>query len=409
MAPRFDAHRRGRPEPEAVRDAAYNFVTCLLREAPELLWRRALYGLVIGDRAIPGLVRGGVALLRRERGVLRDLWPSLVGQAAALAQATRQRHRLSTARPPTAPAWTKRRRVALLAHDIHGEGGMERACLELLERASSQVDFVVISARLDPRVRPLVRWHRIPIPQRPFPLKFAVYYRLAGVRLAFERVDLVHTVGAIVPNKVDVASVHFCHAAFQAAATGVVSHASAPRRANARISHHVALATERWSYRDRRVQTLAPVSRGVADELHSFYPGIDTAVTVNGVDHDRFRPNPDTYHAVRRRLQVATGKCVALFVGGDWDRKGLGVAIRGLAYARRKGAHVTLGSSAPVIAPGSRRSLPMPASPRTSGFWATAATQKSSTKPRTSLCSPRCTRPSAWPRSRPPRVASHSS
>jgi glycosyltransferase involved in cell wall biosynthesis len=227
---------------------------------------------------------------------------------------------------------------------------MERACLELLERASSQVDFVVISARLDPRVRPLVRWHRIPIPQRPFPLKFAVYYLLAGMRLAFEHVDLVHTVGAIVPNKVDVASVHFCHAAFQAAATGVVSHASAPRRANARISHHVALATERWSYRDRRVQRLAPVSLGVANELHSFYPGIDTEVTVNGVDHDRFRPNPDTYHAVRRRLEVATGKCVALFVGGDWDRKGLGVAIRGLAHARRKGADVTLW----VVGPGDR-------------------------------------------------------
>lgn len=94
VAPRFDADQRGRPAPSALRDAAYNLVTALLSEAPELFWRRALYGLMVGDGGEPGLVRGAVALLRRERNVLKNLRPSFEGQIEALWRA----HQLSTQR-----------------------------------------------------------------------------------------------------------------------------------------------------------------------------------------------------------------------------------------------------------------------------------------------------------------------
>jgi GT2 family glycosyltransferase len=87
VAQRFDADRRKRPRPVAVRDAAYNLVKCLLTEVPELFWRRALYGLAVGDRATPGVARAGFALLRGEAAVLRRFLPSLAGQAAALREA----------------------------------------------------------------------------------------------------------------------------------------------------------------------------------------------------------------------------------------------------------------------------------------------------------------------------------
>ena len=35
----------------------------------------------------------------------------------------------------------------------------------------------------------------------------------------------------------------------------------------------------------------AAVSDGVAREMNTYYPGVPTAVTVNGVDHDRFEPD----------------------------------------------------------------------------------------------------------------------
>jgi glycosyltransferase involved in cell wall biosynthesis/GT2 family glycosyltransferase len=350
VAPRFDADRRERPDPVAVQNAAYNLVTCLLTEAPDLFWRRAAYGLLIGDRGMPGLLRAAVALIRDEPDVMRDLRPSLAGQAAALQRAAARRQRSRGASRGSDGQPNRKPRVALVAHDVHAEGGMERACLELVTRASAEVDFTVLSARIDPALRCAVRWRRVPVPQRPFPLKFAAFYVLAAARLAFERVDLVHTVGAIVPLRVDVASVHYCHGAFDALASGATAHASLARRLNAWLSRTMALVTERWSYRPGRVRVLAAVSDGVARELDAYYPGIDTVVTMNGVDPCRFRPDRRVREEMRARMAVAPESCVALFVGGDWDRKGLAEAIGGVAYARGRGASITLW----VVGPGDR-------------------------------------------------------
>jgi glycosyltransferase involved in cell wall biosynthesis/GT2 family glycosyltransferase len=349
VAQRFDADRRDRPEPSAERDAAYNLVTCMLEHAPELFWRRALYGLLVGDRGIPGLARAAAALLRGERDVPRRLGPSLAGQIEALRRAHHRRAAAPRASIRGSAQAIRRPRIALVAHDVHAEGGMERACLELLRRGSDKVEFVVISARLEPGIRPDVQWRRLPVPQRPFPLKFTTFYVLAGLRLALERVDLIHTVGALVPNKVDLASVHFCHAGFQAAGAGEVSAPSRARRLNHQISHRLALTTERWSYVPDRLRMFAAVSSGVASEVETFYPGIETTTTVNGVDHDHFRPD-DASRQLRGEMGVDDETCVAVFVGGDWDRKGLAVAIEGLAHARRQGVAVQLW----VVGPGDR-------------------------------------------------------
>jgi cellulose synthase/poly-beta-1,6-N-acetylglucosamine synthase-like glycosyltransferase len=83
-APRFGADRR-RPEGSAVADAAANLVFSLVSFRPELLWRRAAYGLLVGGHDAPGLARAAAALFQRDRDVLRRLVPSLQGQAYAVA------------------------------------------------------------------------------------------------------------------------------------------------------------------------------------------------------------------------------------------------------------------------------------------------------------------------------------
>jgi GT2 family glycosyltransferase len=82
--PRFDADQRERPGSNAIRDRSFNLVAAMLSLEPERYWRRAVFGLLIGDREIPGLVRAGVAVPRREWDVARRLAPSLLGQAEAL-------------------------------------------------------------------------------------------------------------------------------------------------------------------------------------------------------------------------------------------------------------------------------------------------------------------------------------
>jgi UDP-glucose:(heptosyl)LPS alpha-1,3-glucosyltransferase len=60
------------------------------------------------------------------------------------------------------------------------------------------------------------------------------------------------------------------------------------------------------------------------------------------VDANRFCPNPDWRDRLRQEGGIDADEVVALFVGGDWDHKGLEVAIKGLAIAQDLGANVRL-------------------------------------------------------------------
>ena len=62
----------------------------------------------------------------------------------------------------------------------------------------------------------------------------------------------------------------------------------------------------------------------------------------NGVDVERFGPDAGTRDRVRKELDVAPDVLVALFVGGDWERKGLAIAIKGIAEARDRRAELEL-------------------------------------------------------------------
>lgn len=238
-----------------------------------------------------------------------------------------------TRKPETRP------RVALVAHAIHHGGGMERALAEMIVRLGDRVEFVVLSQELSEDLQGAVEWHRIRVPTRPIPLKLLAFCILASWELARVRSDLIHTTGAIILNRVDATTVHFCHAGFRQA-TGRLSPRGGPllRRVNTALERSLALALERWCYRRSRLNVLAAVSEGVVSELTRHYPGIPLAVTPNGVDADRFQPDEEARRQERSTARVGSGDIVALFVGGDWDRKGLSVAIEGLAQACGAGA-----------------------------------------------------------------------
>lgn len=228
--------------------------------------------------------------------------------------------------------------IALVAHGAHEEGGgMERVFAELIRRAHREFRLVVISRELAHELRPLVEWRRVRVPPRPVPLFFSLFYLFAGISLSRTSADLVHTLGALVPNRADLASVHFCHAGFRAATVRESSRSRPPlRRLNSHISRALGLAAERWSYGSGRIPTLAAVSSGVARELHRHYPRARISVTPNGVDLDRFRPDAEGRLKTRRAEGISEDDVVALFVGGDWDHKGLSIAIEALARARSR-------------------------------------------------------------------------
>ena len=232
-----------------------------------------------------------------------------------------------------------RLRIGLVAHDVHDHGGMERAFAELVRRAHDRYEFVVISSELATDLQPLVEWRRIRIPRRPVPLRFMLFFVLAGIRLARARVDVVHTLGALVPNRAHIATVQFCHAGFRERRLSK-SDPGKPflRRLNTRIARALGFAVERWFFGTGRAGALAPVSEGVASELRRHYPGVPVAVTPNGVDVHRFRADAKARLQLRTEEGAGPRDVIALFVGGDWDHKGLAIAIEGVSGAARRGA-----------------------------------------------------------------------
>jgi UDP-glucose:(heptosyl)LPS alpha-1,3-glucosyltransferase len=68
------------------------------------------------------------------------------------------------------------------------------------------------------------------------------------------------------------------------------------------------------------------------------YPRARIELTPNGVDTERFRPSGKARIALRRAYGIDEDGRVALFVGGNWDHKGLPIAIAAIAKARAMGA-----------------------------------------------------------------------
>jgi glycosyltransferase involved in cell wall biosynthesis len=236
----------------------------------------------------------------------------------------------------------RRPRVTIAAHEVHDDGGMEAAMAHVVRHARHDYDVTVVTARLDPELRAGVRWRRVRLPRSPVALRIVAFALQAAPVLDAEHADLVHTLGALVPNRADLATVQYCHAGVPADARTAGADLGRARRVHTQLAHRVSLAAERWCYRPSRLRRAAAVSPGVADEFAAAYPGIPVSITPNGVDLERFAPDPAVRAAVRADAGVGPDDVVVLFVGGDWVRKGLAIAIAAVGRLARAGAPVHL-------------------------------------------------------------------
>lgn len=318
--------------PEALADDVHNETYALLRWLPG---RRKLaafaYGLLVGSRRAPGLL---VAL----EGLV-----SHGGRAVLVRMTTAQRARfeaLRTARDVLrAPVGDHMRpSVTVVAHEVGTQGGMERQlgelCHGLLERGYR---VVVVARRCELPAHPLLLPIRVPAPARPFALAYPAFFIAGSLAVRRHREGLVHTTGAVVWNKADLSTVHFCHHGFRDAGGGSRASRDSPgHHANAAASAWMSRLAERVCLRPARTRQLVAVSQGVKRELERLVPNRRREIVVipNGVDPARFAPDSRVRADVRARLGLGDDDLVALFVGGDWERKGLRWAIDGVAVAR---------------------------------------------------------------------------
>jgi glycosyltransferase involved in cell wall biosynthesis len=227
--------------------------------------------------------------------------------------------------------------VVFIAHDVGGPGGMERQSghlvLGLLE-AGRPVTVIARSCALGEREG--LRFVRVAVPRRPATLAYPAFFLVASVLAARHRGALLHTTGAIVGNRADVSSVHYCHRAAAARVAGSRARRSSRLyHLNSAVAARLSRAGEWWCYRPGRTRLLSAVSEGVASELREQFPRMAARVRTvpNGVDSSVFRPDPAVRPGLRCELGIDDRAPLALFVGGDWGRKGLRYAVDALTSA----------------------------------------------------------------------------
>ena len=159
---------------------------------------------------------------------------------------------------------------------------------------------------------------------------------LGSLAVHRHRQGLLHTTGAIVFNRADLSSVHFCHRAFRASTrVSRTDRRELLYRLNARVAPLESRLAEFVCYRPSMTRRLVGVSQGVSRELERYFPEMANRVSTvpNAVDREAFAPNATMRSRVRNDRDVASNELIALFVGSEWERKGLEPAIQALAAA----------------------------------------------------------------------------
>ena len=197
---------------------------------------------------------------------------------------------------------------------------------------------LIVAANIDRAASQHADWMRVRVPDRPQPLGNLLFFFQSALRAAgIAEADLLHDLRCLYfPPRFDLAvAFTSAHAGFLAQERRL-SPSGAPllRRLNTGANRLEALAFEHWSYRASRYRYLVAVSPRVKEDIGHHYPKAVVRYLPNGVDVRHFRPDPLVRERVRQALGVTVEDLVAIFVGGDWDRKGLDVAIEAVAAAR---------------------------------------------------------------------------
>jgi len=226
--------------------------------------------------------------------------------------------------------------VTIVANDIGAVGGMERVLSELIAGLHRLGHHVTVIARTyDASPLPRVTFHRVRGPRRPALLAYPWFLIAGSLAVRRHRRGIVQATGAIVANRVDVISVHYCHQAGPANP----SRANWRYRAHARVLRVLNRTFERIWFHAHPETVFVCVSDGVAEEVKTHYPELSKRVMriYNGVDPSAFAPALHAREAaeLRARLGVAPDRLVALFVGSEWDGKGLAELLGALALAER--------------------------------------------------------------------------
>jgi UDP-glucose:(heptosyl)LPS alpha-1,3-glucosyltransferase len=224
-----------------------------------------------------------------------------------------------------------------IAHIEHSRRkGIERCAVELAERIAAEgheVHFHCSQWKSAEDSRVIL--HHVPTWNVLNSARIATY-AISGQRSLREgKYDVTHSHGGLVGC--DIVTAHSCHRAGMEIRRKLKE--KAPRtRKNWGVADRIRLMIEQKNYAEHRYKKVVAVSGGVKRELVEYYdlPDGDIVVIPNGVDLNEFSPaNRLTFRdRIREQLQISPDAPVLIFVGNEFDRKGLSFIIGALPLVK---------------------------------------------------------------------------
>jgi UDP-glucose:(heptosyl)LPS alpha-1,3-glucosyltransferase len=241
-------------------------------------------------------------------------------------------------------------RIAIVTPAVNRRGGTEKSLLFLVEQLAPLCDLTLYTAEVANTNAGGCTLRRVPVIGRPRLLRYLSFLVSASAAFLIDRVrgrryDVVLATSGDSPFS-DVMYAHFCCRAWLDRIEDRTVQLPATRFSQRlRNAHYfaflrVAAACESMMYGRRRLKSVIAVSSGTGREVVAAYRvdaklvsvvpnAVDERVRAADSDRNRLRAE------IRARHGIAEQAAVVLFVAaGDWKRKGLQVALEGLALLK---------------------------------------------------------------------------
>ena len=240
-------------------------------------------------------------------------------------------------------------RIAFIAYDVNHQGGPAKVTAALVERLCEDHQVSVFSHTIEGIDLSKIKHHRVPAIMHPKFLSYISFLVSSTIILAVLSLfrkrdfDIIH--GYVCAFSTDVITFHFCEKEglrLEKANIIEMPHKSASQKLKAldhRIYRRLAAFVEGLAFGHNSPKARIVVSQSMKREfIHHYSDAAESIIVIsNGVDLKMFNPaNRPLYRdRTRQKHGISRSELVLMFVGGDWERKGVLYVIEALSLLPR--------------------------------------------------------------------------
>ena len=242
-------------------------------------------------------------------------------------------------------------RIAVITSDVHHQAGPAKVTAALVERLCDDHQVSVFSHNIEGIDLSKIKHYKVPAVTRPnflAYLTFLVCSTIILTALSFLRkrsFDIIHSAGCCCASSTNVITSHFCEKeGLRLERSNIIEMPHKSIRQKLKVLDHsiyrrLAAFVEGVIIGRDSPKALIVVSQSMKREFARHYGDAAKNIIVipNGVDTLRFHPTNRLLYRdqIRQKHGVSRSDPLLMFVGGDWERKGVPHVIEALSLLLR--------------------------------------------------------------------------